>query len=163
MACLLIIHIIQQCTFNPVLDLHMLLTIFGLILGTPCQQKMADGGKLPAEKFTVTESQDGTVYTITPNKETFGDKKAEFDSVVVTVTNAKEVKGSPVNKNGETVGDVTTVPVNKPDETTPQTVVVVFTSTKPTEAIQIVVVKQKQGEKPSVTLISVVACLPEDG
>lgn len=126
---------------------------------------MADGGKLPAEKFTTTATptENGQVLNVKPTKATFGEKKPEFESVTLTVVNVQKVTVQRVNNDGEKVGQPETQDVKKPDETSEQTVTVVFPTSQTSDGFVVTIVNYSAGKPSSVTVISVVACLPDEG
>ena len=123
---------------------------------------MTDAGKLLPEKFDISQPEDGKV-SVTPKPNTFEGKTPEFESVTLRVANVQEITVQPVDKNGQPVGQPTSEKVKTPEDNSEQTVVLVLNSPQPSSGLVITFVKTTSDKPSSVTVVTIVACLSEDG
>ena len=122
----------------------------------PCTQNMKDGGVIPRHELHVT-GKDTTVLHVTIPSST--QHEPEWASVTLVVHNVKEVKVTPVDKNGKPTGEPETTHVA---HATTTTVTVTFTSTTKATVLKVELTKATTTAPVKSDVTSAKACLPKN-
>ena len=118
---------------------------------------MKDGGVIPQHELHVT-GKDTTVLHVTIPSST--QHEPEWASVTLVVHNVKEVKVTPVDKNGKPTGEPETTHVA---HATTTTVTVTFTRTVKAVSLKVELTKATTTAPVKADVTSVKACLPKSG
>ena len=120
---------------------------------------MKNGGVFQAEDLTVTVIEGKSADIVTVKLTKSDDKEPEFASVTLKTENVKQVRVSPVDKNGKPTAEALTVTVTDPSKP----VDVKFASVVKADKLVIIVTKD-DADKPSKTeIVSVKACTESKG
>ena len=122
---------------------------------------MKDNGVVPKDKLSVTtiEHDDGSVSKMVKSPVPGGETPV-FTSVTVTPSkNLKEFTVTPYGTDGHPLGDEQKATPSSP--TTPTTLT--FSAPTPADHLIVVFHPSTPGEKTTADLVSVVACMPDEG
>ena len=138
--------------------LYSLVTCFAADL--PCLKEMKNGGFVPKDSadVTTTTAADGTKKLIVKSK-TPTDETPTFASFNVAPGDVKEIKYTPLDKDGKPTGETKTFIVTDPA----LPIDVVFDDPITADQLQIELVPATPGTPTTADLVSLIACMPEPG